>query len=232
MFSKDDLVLMMSAAFTAPYLDIDEEYMISGDEALRLVDMYNDEVVDYIKMSGVKTLPSLALQEDVHILYNGTLIYVGRFSGGSIPSQTIFRYKKVYRKIVLLHTHPVPLPIPTPEDLISMYQIGYDIECVLSRVDRDLAKMVCVKPVDSFYKVAIAANRFAETFYRSVDKYVVVEGEDGVMFIPYPSKSRLDVIEKEFISILSRNADISIVELDMTKNEFAYNRISQHSAVF
>lgn len=226
MIGEDDLALMISTAYSMPYISVDDTYTLDGKEVFELINMYTDEVEEYIRSRKIKTLSLKILQEEVYILCDDTLYYVGTFEGGYIPSQHIHKLKIDYEdfcgRIVVMHTHPVPLPIPSPEDIISMQQIGYDVECILSRTDFNTAKMICIQLLGEHKYANIISDieRMADITYKLVDRYVVVKEDDDIRFIPYPSNRSLQKIEEEFIKIMKRYTKINIALLDMDKNEY------------
>lgn len=222
MIGEHDVALMMSIAYTAPHLDLEGVALISNRDVFRLIDMHSDEVKEYVKSNGVKVLTAEDIREEAYALCNETLVHLGIFYGGSIPSHHILLLKKLCNKMVMLHTHPVPLPIPTLEDVVSMYQIGYRIECVLSRMTNSLAKMICIEPLKRLEDVVLDMSIFEERLYSLIDKYVVIEDEFGIRFIPYPSVERLGEIEKEFIDIMRNSCRFGLVSLYMDKGEYEY----------
>lgn len=223
MLDEDSIAVMMSVAYAAPYIRVENLTLLSRDDVLTLVEMPMNFALEYVKSNNVKTLASEELLEEAHVLCNDMLLYVGIFNGGVIPSQYIARYRSVCkRRLISIHTHPVPLPIPTLEDIISMYQIGYRVECVLSRLSEDLARMVCIEPEGSLDDVAVNLKKFEEVLYDMVDKYIVVVHGDGVTFIPYPSINVLNSIESEFKRYTKGVARTNIITLDMKNKEYEY----------
>lgn len=225
MIDEFNVALLLSVAYAVPYVSTEGVTTLSNEEVFKLVDMYNDEVESYIKLKGVRTVSSEYIKEDAHVLCDDTLIHVGVFEGGYIPSEPLLDYRKMCNDTIMLHTHPVPLPIPTLEDLLSMYQIGYRIECVLSKIDEAIAKMVCVEPLKELKDVTPVMENFAEKVYSLIDKYIVVEDELGVQFLPYPSNKTLRKIENEFVSIMKKHCRITVVSFDMNKKEYEINAI-------
>lgn len=212
---------MLSVAYLAPYIDVKDVTTLPTKEVFKLVEMYNDEVVEYVKKNGIKTVLPGDLLEEAYVLCNDTLVYIGVFEGGYIPSEHLAKYRTVCDRMAMLHTHPIPLPIPTPEDLVSMVQIGYNIECVLSRVNSTRAKMVCIELAEDIDNVLNSMFVFAKKVYSLVDKYIIVEDELGIQFIPYPSNESLKKIEKELASSIGRKCRLSIASLDMNKKEYS-----------
>ncbi|MEM1525515.1 MAG: hypothetical protein QW775_03530, partial [Ignisphaera sp.] len=225
MIDELNVALLLSVAYAVPYVDTKGVTTLSNEEVFKLVDMYNDEVESYIKLKGVRTVSSKSIKEDAHVLCDGTLIHVGVFEGGYIPSESLLGYRKMCSDTIMLHTHPVPLPIPTLEDLLSMYQIGYRIECILSKIDEAIAKMVCVEPLRELKDVVPVMESFVEKVYSLVDKYIVVEDEFGVQFLPYPSNKNLGKIESEFVSVMKKHCRVSVISFDMNKKEYEINTI-------
>ncbi|MEM1644664.1 MAG: hypothetical protein QXL96_02130 [Ignisphaera sp.] len=226
MIDELNVALLVSVAYVAPYINTDGVTTLSNEEVLKLIDMYNDEVENYIRLKGVKTVSPESIKEDAYVLCNNTLIHVGVFEGGYIPSEYLLRYRKICSDTIMLHTHPVPLPIPTPEDLVSMYQLGYRIECILSKVDEVVARMVCVEPLNEFKDIVLVMENFAEKVYSLIDKYIVVRDELGVRFLPYPSGKNLRKIENEFVSVMKKYCRISIVSFDLNRREYELDTIS------
>uniref|UniRef100_A0A7C2V8T6 Uncharacterized protein n=1 Tax=Ignisphaera aggregans TaxID=334771 RepID=A0A7C2V8T6_9CREN len=220
MIEERNIPLLISTAYAAPYISADSNAILDNEVVFKIVDMYVDEVVRYIKINGIKTVQSSHLKEDAYVLCGDSLIHVGTFSGGFIPSQNLLKFREACRSIVMLHTHPVPLPIPTLEDIVSMYQIGYGSECVLSRIHDGVAKMVCVEPFDYLENVMRGLENFSNEMFKLVDRYVVIEDEYGVFFLPYPSKRNLEKIEEEFVMHMKRTCRINIVSLDMERGEY------------
>lgn len=222
MINEHDIALMISIAYTAPYIDPRDVTLVSDKVIFKLVDMYSDEVKEYAKLNDVKILQAENLREEAHALCNDTLVYLGVFCGGSIPSHQILALKKLCNRMAVLHTHPVPLPIPTPEDIISMYQIGYRIECILSRMSRSLAKMICIEPLKELEDIMLSMKVFEEKLYSLIDRYVIVEDEYDVRFIPYPSTERLHEIEREFVNVMKDSCRFNIVSFYMDNGEYEY----------
>lgn len=222
--NEEILALMISTAYVAPYVEIDNVSTISSKVVLKLVDMYTDEVKEYMRSNRIRAINSKDIQEDVYLLCSDMLLYIGRFIGGSIPSHYIFHYILEYRNMcnefISLHTHPVPLPIPTLEDIVSMSQMSYSVECVLSRVYREFAKMMCIEPMNELDNIVISIEKLKNKLFKLVDRYIVVEDDYDVVFIPYPSKESLAKLENEFTKVIKKYAKISIASLDMASNEY------------
>jgi proteasome lid subunit RPN8/RPN11 len=220
MIDEYNTALLLSVAYLAPYVNANSITMLAKDEVFKLVEMYDDEALRYVKINNMKTVPLESILEEAYVLCNETLINVGLYEGGYIPSESLLKYRSICNRMVGLHTHPIPLPIPTPEDLISMKQIGYNIECVLSRIDESKAKMICIEPLDDFRNVLNSMLIFSKVIYSLVDRYIVVEDELGVQFLPYPTNKSLQRIEEELVSLMKRKCRLNIVSLDMKKNEY------------
>lgn len=225
MLSEDAVALMMSTAYSAPYIDdVDNRYILSSAEVMKLTEMYENEAREYVVLNGIKLMSANRLSEDAYILCSNMLIHIGRFNRGYVPSDEILKYRKLCLDMVSLHTHPIPLPLPTLEDIISTQQVGYNTECVLSKIGKYNAKMICIEPTKDWNRILNSMEFFTEIVYKLVDKYIVVEDEFSIRFVPYPSEDRLQAIENEFIRILKGDAYIDIVILDMKLSE--YTRIT------
>lgn len=224
MVDDDAIALMISTAYSAPHLDdLDSRSFLKNKEVLKLVEMYESDVRRYIAINRLKPVSADKLSEDVYILCNDMLIYIGRFNGGYIPSKEILRYKNVCHDMISLHTHPVPLPLPTLEDVISTQQIGYNIECVLSKINKDLAEMVCIKPVENWNDVVNTMSVFIETIFKMIDRYVIIENNGNIMFVPYPTENNIDTIEKFFANNLKGLVYVDIVKFDMKLMEYIHS---------
>jgi proteasome lid subunit RPN8/RPN11 len=220
MIEESNLALLLSAAYTAPYVDVHSVAMLTTEEVFKLVKMYNEEVLEYVRTNKMKTVPLKNIVEEAYVLCDGVLIDVGLFEGGYIPSDHLLKYRHFCDEVVGMHTHPVPLPIPTPEDLISMKQVGYNVECVLSRTEDSKATMICVEPIDDFKNILNSIAMFSKNVYSLVDRYIVVEDELGVLFLPYPSPKSLQKIVEEFTITMKNVCKICIARFDMDKNEY------------
>lgn len=223
MLPEDAIALMMSTAYSAPYIDeVDNRCILSSTEVMKLIEMYEGEAREYIMLNGIKLISSNRLSEDAYILCSNMLIYIGRFDGGYVPSDEILKYRKSCLDIVSLHTHPIPLPLPTLEDVVSTQQVGYNTECVLSKIGKYNAKMICIEPTKDWNSILNSMEFFTEAVYRLVDRYIVVEDEFSIRFVPYPSENSLQTIEIEFIKVLKGDAYIDVVILDMRLSEYLH----------
>jgi len=188
--------------------------------------MYVDEVHNILKEMNIKPLPMRYLKEDIYTLCSDILIHIGRFSGGLIPSEILLSQEKGCKKILMLHSHPVPLPLPTIEDLISSSQLGYSIECVISRTNYGFAEMLCIEPRNSWNDVIKNMENHITEFYSIFKKYVVLEEKQDMLFVPFPNrheiKSAIDLVN----SIINNKAEIIYAGFNMINKTYIFYSLS------
>ncbi len=218
--------VIASAAFTAPSLSIDEQYLPLIDRALayKIVNSYIDEALKLVRDVGIEPIPMDRLAEDGYLICGESLIYIGRFYGGSVSPLAIAKTIEVCytrKAVASLHTHPIPLHIPTPDDIVSSKQLGIETECVLSRVDRERARAICVKPRTAWESVIRASETVLNMLIDSISKYVVVGDTDYLFLLPFPTPIEVENLEKLFIGNLRGRAEILVIDIDLENREYA-----------
>ncbi len=220
---KEDIIAtMLSTAYTIPSLfNISKKLpLLDIDYVMKFTNMYTDEIHDILRKMDVKPLPMRYLKEDIYILCGDILIYLGRFSGGLIPSEILVSQEKRCRTTLVLHSHPVPLPLPTLEDFISSSQLGYSIECVISKVDHRFADMLCIEPRDSWNNIIEKMGKNVDRFYSIFKKYIVFEEKQDMLFVPFPNKeevvSAIDLVN----NIINDEAEVIYAGFDMKDKTF------------
>jgi len=214
---EDIMAVMLSTAYTIPsLLDLHKKLpLLDLSYVEKFTGMYVDEVHSILREMNIKPLPMKYLEEDIYTLCSDILIHIGRFSGGLIPSEILLSQGKDCKKILMLHSHPVPLPLPTIEDLISSSQLGYSIECVISRTDYGFAEMLCIEPRSSWNDVIKNMESHIMEFYSIFKKYVVLEENQDMLFVPFPNryeiKSAIDLVS----SIVDNKAEIIYAGFNM-----------------
>jgi len=220
--SESIIELLASTAFEAPsILDISNLPIIEGSMALRLSKMYTDEALEALSQLGLRPLPTSTLAEDVYVPCNTSLLFIGRFSNGEIHPYHIIKHQSLCSSKLLLHTHPVPVPIPSPEDIISAMQIGYRIECVLSRTSKTRAIMLCVEPVKSWKEIMHMYDSIAEDVLK-VSRYLVAGNSNEVKFLPMPTDSEAVFMAEKFRKHVESYANILHVDIDLRDGVFYY----------
>ena len=124
------------------------------------------------------------------------------------------------KAIASLHTHPIPLHIPTPDDIVSSKQLGIDTECVLSKVGRDCARAICVKPRTTWDSIIRAAENVLDTLIDSISKYIVVGDDDYLFLLPFPTPIEVETLERLFIRSLRGRAEILVMNIDLDNREY------------
>ncbi len=223
---RDMSSVIASAAFTAPSLSMDERYLPLVDRALayKIVNSYIDEALELVNDVGIKPIPMDKLAEDSYLMCGESLIYIGRFYGGSVPPLALAKTMEVCytrKAVASLHTHPIPLHIPTPDDIVSSKQLGIETECVLSKVGRDRARALCVKPMTTWDSVIRASEIVLSKLTDSISKYIVVGEDDYLFLLPFPTPIEAENLEKLFIGDLRGRAEILVIDIDLDSQEYA-----------
>ncbi len=221
MISEDGVALMVSTAYSIPSLIdiIDILPIVDRNHVIRMIDMFIDEAIMYIKNLGVKPLSTKYIKEDAYILCNDLLNYIGEFEGGFIPQPTILKYISRCGKAAILHSHPIPMPIPTIEDLMSSYQIGYNVECVISKSSDCLAVMICLEPLES-WKDTISALYGIDNYILKSINYIVVGDDSQIEFLPFPNTTEQNNIIQLFIETITKYAKILYARIDLVKQVY------------
>lgn len=215
MINEDHISLMASTAYSIPSLiDIESLPIIDKDHVIKMINMFMDEAILYINKLGIRPLPIEYVKEDAYILCNNALDYLGEFRGGAIPQHTILKYISNCSKIAMLHSHPIPMPMPTLEDIIASYQIGYNIECVISRVSNYLATMMCVEPRKKWRDVIEYSYNAVEYFLKT-SKYIVVGDSSYIEFLPFPDTAEQDKMVKTFIDMFIDYVKMFYVKINL-----------------
>ncbi len=217
--------VIASAALTAPSLSIDEQYLPLVDRALayKIVNSYIDEALKLVKDVGIEPIPMDKLAEDGYLMCGESLIYIGRFYGGSVSPLALAKTIEVCytrKAVVSLHTHPIPLHIPTPDDIVSSKQLGIETECVLSKVNRDRARAICVKPRTTWDSVVRASEAVLNKLIDSISKYIVVGDDDYLFLLPFPTPIEAENLEELFIGNLRERAEILVIDIDLNSREY------------
>lgn len=217
--SEDAIALMASAAYSVPsIIDMHTPPVIDRIHVIKMVNMFMDEAIKYVSSLGIKPLPIAYVREEVHILCDDLLSYVGEFEGGTIPQQIILKHtSSCSGRVAVLHSHPTPIPVPTIEDVISSLQIGYRVECVISKSSNRVATIVCVEPLRSWINVATALYNISESVLTST-RYIVVGDDMQIKFLPFPNTTEQNTIIQAFIKILSKHASILYARIDLAEN--------------
>jgi len=225
---EDIMAAMLSTAYTIPsLLDLHKKLpLLDLSYVEKFTGMYVDEVHSILREMNIKPLPMRYLKEDIYTLCSDILIHIGRFSGGLIPSEILLSQERGCKKILMLHSHPVPLPLPTIEDLISSSQLGYSIECVISRTDYGFAEMLCIEPRNSWNDVIKNMENYIAEFYNIFKKYVVLEEKQDMLFVPFPNrheiKSAIDLVN----SIINNKAEIIYAGFNMINKTYIFYSLS------
>jgi len=222
-FSESLIELLASTAFEAPsILEINNLPVVNNDIVKKLIEVYMDEAIDFILSLGLKPLSTSFLAEDVYTLCNeNSLLFIGRFLGGLIPAAHIYRYRTLCKSNLFLHSHPIPMPIPSPEDVISAAQIGYDVECVVSRISSFKAMLTCIEPLKDWDRVIANYDTIAEKVL-NVARFVVVINKGDMSFLPMPSIDEISSLLLIYKKVLERYAEVLYVDIDINRKVFAY----------
>lgn len=218
--------MIASTALTAPSLHVDMPKLPLIDRSLarKVINAYIDEASKLIRSVGIEPVPIEKLAEDSYIMCSDpeTLLYIGRFNGGIVPSDAISKAMDMCREsaVMSLHTHPIPLHIPTPEDIISSEMLGLGIECVLCRFDNRYARALCVKPKRAWYRVVRASEMILEKIFESISRYVVVDRDGHPLLLPYPSIEEAKAIEEMFIVSVQSEAEVLVLEIDLLRKQY------------
>ncbi|MCS7111615.1 MAG: hypothetical protein N3D82_00030 [Ignisphaera sp.] len=215
MIDEEAIALMASTAYSIPSLfDFDLLPIIDRSHVIKMIDMFMDEAITYIDGLGVEPLPAKYVKEDAYILCDDLLNYIGEFEGGLIPQQIILTHISRCGKVAMLHSHPIPIPIPTVEDVLSSLQIGYRVECIISKSSDYLATMLCLEPLESWNSVASALHSIGGNMLEST-KYIVIGDGPQIEFLPFPNIAEQSSIIQNFIGILSIHASVLYARIDL-----------------
>ncbi len=216
--------VMASTAYEAPSIvNFSEIPFVSSSIVRKAIDMYMDEAIKFVYDDiKLKPISYEALAEDAYTLCNnGSLIYIGRFAEGMIPSSRLYKqYKDVCRGRIFLHTHPVPIPIPSPEDVVSASQIGYEVECVVSKISGDRAVLTCLKPLNGWDNV-LEDYREVEKMILNISRFVVAGDGSTITFLPFPTAEEVEELIKYYRKLLSNSATLIHVSIDLTNNVYS-----------
>ncbi len=225
---EDIMAAMLSTAYTIPsLLDLPGRLpLLDLSYVEKFTEMYVDEVHNILKEMNIKPLPMKYLKEDIYILCSDILIYIGRFSGGLIPSEILISQGRDCKKILMLHSHPVPLPLPTIEDLISSSQLGYRIECIISRTDYGFAEMLCIEPKNSWNDVIKNMKNHITEFYSIFKKYVVLEEKQDILFVPFPNRYEIELAINLINNTINNKAEIIYARINMIDKTYIFYPLS------
>ncbi|MEM4515090.1 MAG: hypothetical protein QXO42_02610 [Ignisphaera sp.] len=226
--NEDDIALLISTAYSIPsLLDMNVLPVIDRSHVIKMVEMFMDEAIMYVRNLGIEPLSSKYIKEDIYMLCDNLLKYIGEFEGGLIPQADILKHISGCSTIAVLHSHPIPIPVPTLEDLISSSQIGYNVECVISKSSSCLATMVCMEPLKTWRDVISAFYDINDYFLESA-RYIVVGDHSQIEFLPFPNTDEQNNMIRVFIEVLSRYAKISYARIDLANRIYdveIFNRV-------
>jgi len=223
--SENLIELLVSTAIDAPsILDLEHLPIIDSSTAMKLTNVYMDEAIDYLNNIGLNPLPQEILEEVMYTVCNeSSLVFIGRFLGGLIPSKIVLSYKTSCKSDLFIHTHPVPMPIPSFEDIISAKQIGYSVECVASKVSKSQAILTCIKPRRDWIDVINVYDKVADNVINAVNKYVVVgDGKGNIMFIPLPTVLEVQRMLNATKNVLRPYAEFMLINVNLYTNSFDF----------
>jgi hypothetical protein len=223
--SENLIELLVSTTIDAPSI-LDLEYLpvIDSSTAMKLTNLYMDEATNYLNNIGLSPLPQEILEEVMYAVCNeGSLVFIGRFLGGLIPSKIVLSYKTSCNSDLFIHTHPVPVPIPSFEDIISAKQIGYSVECVASKVSKSQAVLTCIKPRRDWNDIINVYDKVVDIVINAVNKYVVVgNGKDNIIFVPLPTVSEVQRMLAATKTVLKPYAELMLVNVNLRTNIFDF----------
>ncbi|MEM0026739.1 MAG: hypothetical protein QXT53_02915 [Ignisphaera sp.] len=216
--------VMASTAYEAPSIvNFSEIPFVNSFVVRKAIDMYMDEAIKFVYDDiKLKPISYEVLAEDAYALCNnGLLMYIGRFAEGMIPSNKLYRqFKDVCRGRIFLHTHPVPIPIPSPEDIVSAHQIGYEVECVISKISSDRAILTCLKPLNGWNNV-LEDYKEVEKMILSISRFVVAGDRNTITFLPFPTVEEVEELIKYYRKQLSNSAISIHVNIDLANKVYS-----------
>jgi hypothetical protein len=222
-FSEDLIELLASTAFEVPSIfDINNLPLVSSDIAKKLAEVYMDEAINFVLSLGVKPLSASFLAEDIYTLCNDdVLLFIGRFLGGLVPAIHIYKYRAFCKSNLFLHSHPIPVSIPSPEDILSATQMGYGIECVISKVSKLRAVLTCIEPSADWDKIMAKYDSITEKVF-NVSRFVVVGNGNNISFLPMPTTSEIFSLLSSYKKLMEPYAKVLYVDIDLNNKVLTY----------